>query len=297
MKKVVIAGGTGFLGSCLLDHWKNTKTVIYVLSRKHHEDGENVHYVKWDAQNIGPWVAVLEGADVLINLNGKSVDCRYTEKNKQLIYDTRLDATQVLGRAIKACANPPALWINAASATIYRHAEDRDMDEATGEIGIGFSVDVCKKWEAAFAAFSLPHTRKIAFRIGIVLGENGGPLQPLLQLARIGFGGKQGNGKQFFSWIHTDDFVRAFDFAIAHKNMQGVYNLSGPAPIPNKEMMKQIRHLAKVPFGIPLPTWLLKIGAVFIRTETELILKSRRVVPSRLLQEGFEFKVRELVSC
>ena len=170
------------------------------------------------------------------------------------------------------------------------------MDEVNGEIGKGFSVDVCKKWEAAFESFELPQTRKVIFRIGIVLGEQGGPLVPLLKLAKLGFGGKQGNGEQYFSWIHTSDFVRAFDFILERKELSGIFNLTGPQPIPNKEMMRQIRELAKRPFGLPMPAWLLEIGAFFIRTETELILKSRRVVPTRLLDAGFSFKRKKIVN-
>ena len=296
MKKIIIAGGTGFLGQVLTEHWKNTAYQIYILSRQHHLDHDNVHYLKWDGRSIGYWAKYLEGADLMVNLNGKSVDCRYTEKNKQLIYDTRIQATVVLGRAIEACSSPPKLWINAASATIYRHTEDREMDEVNGEIGKGFSVDVCKKWEAAFESFELPQTRKVIFRKGIVLGKQGGPLVPLLNLAKLGFGGKQGNGEQYFSWIHTSDFVRAFDFILERKDLTGIFNLTGPEPIPNKEMMLHIRKLAKRPFGLPMPAWLLEIGAFFIRTETELILKSRRVVPTRLLDAGFSFKRKKIVN-
>jgi len=289
MKKIVIAGGTGFLGSSLVDHWKDAEVQIFILTRRRCEDYGNVHYVKWDGKHLGYWTKVLEGADVLINLNGKSVDCRYTQDNKELIYDTRIDATYILGKAVEGCINPPKLWINAASATIYRHAEDKDMDEQAGEIGTGFSVDVCKKWEASFKSFQLKNTRQVIFRIGIVLGEKGGPLKPLLNLAKIGFGGRQGSGKQFFSWIHVNDFVRAFDFIISREDLDGTFNLTGPRPVRNYEMMHQIRRLANRRFGLPMPKWLLEIGAIFIRTETELILKSRRVVPRRLLEEGFEF--------
>jgi len=295
MRKIIIAGGTGFLGQCLIEHWKNTDTQIYVLSRQHHEDHDNVHYLKWDAKNLGYWAKYFEAADVVINLNGKSVDCRYTTINKQLIYDTRVNATEILGRAIQQCKEAPKLWINAASATIYRHSEDKDMDEEIGELGTGFSVDVCRKWETSFNSFELPSTRKVIFRIGIVMGESGGPLIPLLNLAKIGFGGRQGSGKQYFSWLHTSDFVRAFDFIIKRKDLSGIFNLTGPEPITNSEMMHQIRKLVDRPFGLPMPAWLLEIGAFFIRTETELILKSRKVVPKRLLDEGFEFEVRSLV--
>lgn len=290
MKKIVIAGGTGFLGSCLVAHYKNSDTEVVILTRKHMVDYENVRYCKWDARHIGYWTNELENCDVLINLNGKSVDCRYNEENKELIYDTRIDATHLLGQVVRNCENPPQLWINSASATIYRHTLDKEMNEATGEFGAGFSVDVCKKWEAACNAFELPKTRKVLLRTGIVLGSQGGPLMPLRNLAKMGLGGKHGTGDQYFSWIHEKDFTAIIDFVTSNTYINGAINVTVPEPLTNTELMKSIRKSVKAPFGIPLPKWLLEIGAVFIRTETELILKSRRVFPARLLEAGFVFE-------
>lgn len=294
MNKVVIAGGTGFLGSLLVNHFKVTNAEIRILSRSHFPDQGNVKYYQWNGKEQGEWSQALEGADVLINLNGKSVDCRYTEKNKQLIYSTRLDSTAALGRAIQSCQKPPELWINAASATIYRHSLDKEMDEKGGEIGSGFSVDVCRKWEQVFDSFEVPGTRKILIRTGIVLGKKGGPFFPLKMLAKTGLGGMQGPGNQYFSWLHEKDFVRIIRYFIENKNAEGIYNLCAPSPVQNKELMKNLRKEVGVPFGLPLPEWLLEIGAGMINTETELILKSRRVIPKRLLEEGYRFEFTDI---
>ncbi|MBL6446271.1 NAD-dependent epimerase/dehydratase family protein [Fulvivirga sp. 29W222] len=190
MKKIVIAGGTGFLGTCLTKFYSAKGYEVCILSRQHRIDYDNVKHFKWDGKNLGYWTDILEGSEAVINLNGKSVDCRYTRKNKQLIYDTRIDSTIAIGNALIRCNEPPKLWANAGSATIYRHSLDKDMTEKDGEIGSGFSVDVCKKWEDAFNSFRLPATRKIILRTGIVLGKNNGPFIPLKILARMGLGGR-----------------------------------------------------------------------------------------------------------
>ncbi len=294
MKKIVIAGGTGYLGTCLIQHFTQLNYQIIVLSRKHHVNTKNVFYVKWDAKSIGSWKEELECAEAIINLTGKSVDCRYTEKNKQLIYDSRLNATNILGKAIQQLQNPPKVWINSASATIYRHSLDKEMDETTGEYGEGFSVDVCKKWEQSFNQFELTPTRKVLLRIAIVMGKNGGAFQPLSRLAKLGLGGKQGSGKQYVSWLHEVDFCKIIDFSINNTAIEGTYNAAAPNPVTNKTMMKQLREAYKMPFGIPTPKFLLKIGAFFIRTEPELVLKSRRVVPKKLLDINFQFQYNEL---
>ena len=289
MKKIVIAGGTGFLGQLLSENFVKQDFEVVVLTRKHVEDQNGIRYVKWDGSSIGSWTRELEEADVLINLNGKSVDCRYTEANKQAIYDTRIQATYILGEAIKKCKVPPKLWINASSATIYGHVVDREMDEATGEIGEGFSVDVCKKWERTFFDFEMPNVRQVALRISIVLGASGGALIPLKRLAQFGLGGRQGDGKLYFSWVHEQDFVEVVKWVIQNESATGIYNVASPNPVPNAVFMKQLRQALKVPFGIPSPKWLLTIGARLIGTETELILKSRRVIPTRLKEEGYQF--------
>ena len=288
--KIVLAGGSGFLGQTLIRHFSGGRVTFINLSRKKNEQLQGATTLWWDGENKGAWCNELENADLLINLSGKSVDCRYTEKNKQAIFDSRLKSTAILGEAIKDCKTPPKLWINCASATIYRHTEDRDMDETTGEIGAGFSVEVCKQWEKVFENSICPRTRKIVLRISMVMGRTAGVLPVLLSLAKKGMAGTMGNGKQYMSWIHETDFAGIIEACILHEDWSGAFNCSAPTPIPNKEFMKIIRKAAGVPFGIPAPEWLLEIGAFFMRTEVELMLKSRRVVPGRLLKNGFVFR-------
>ena len=290
MKKVVIAGGTGFLGQCLSEHFLKTETQLIILTRGPSRNERKIEYVNWDGKTPGRWKDYLEGADALINLNGKSVDCRYTERNRNLIYSTRLDATTVLGKAVQECSDPPRLWINAASATIYQHSVDKEMDEYTGEFGTGFSVDVCQQWERTFNSFECSRTRKVLIRTGIVLGRNEGPLKPLKVLAKLGLGGKHGPGNQYFSWLHENDFVNIIDCFMTNSELTGAFNVTAPTPIPNHNFMTALRNAIVVPFGLPLPVWLLEFGALLIGTETELILKSRRVVPKRLLEAGYEFQ-------
>lgn len=245
-------------------------------------------HINWN--NISAIEAALENAEMLINLSGKSVDCRYNEKNKKEIYDSRIDTTKALGKAILACKDPPSLWINSSTATIYRHAEDRPMTESAGEIGNGFSVNVATSWEKAFFDFTLPATRQVALRMAIVLGKEGGVIDPLRNLVRFALGGKQGRGNQMFSWIHIEDVFSIINFIQQHNELSGVFNTAAPNPVTNKNLMQLLRINMGIKIGMPMPEWLLKIGAVFIKTETELILKSRWVIPARLLEAGYQFK-------
>jgi uncharacterized protein (TIGR01777 family) len=294
MKKIIIAGGTGFLGTSLANHYSKQDTQIIILTRGKSKIKGGIQYENWDGKTIGSWIKVIDNSDVVINLNGKSVDCRYTKKNKSLIYSTRLESTNILGQAILQFNTPPKLWINSASATIYRHSVDKEMDEYAGEFGEGFSIDVCQKWEAAFNQFELNNTRKVILRTGIVLGKSGGPMKPLKMLAKLGFGGKQGSGEQYVSWLHEDDFVNIIDFIASNQDINGAYNITAPTPLPNSDFMKAIRHALKIRVGISMPRWLLELGAIIIGTETELILKSRRVVPTKLLEAGYHFKFKEI---
>ena len=280
-RKIIIAGGTGFVGKYLHQKFKSLDYEVFIISRQK-------NHINWDKASA--ITTALENAEMLINLAGKSVDCRYNEKNKKEIYDSRINTTKILGDAIVRCKNPPALWINAGTATIYRHAQDRPMTESTGEIGSGFSVNVATNWEKAFFNFNLTATRQVAIRMAIVLGKDGGVLKPLKNLVRFGLGGKQGKGNQMFSWIHIDDLFNIIIFIQQHNELTGVVNTTSPNPVSNKTLMQLLRKKLNVKFGLPVPAWLLKIGAVIIKTETELILKSRWVVPERLLQAGFQFK-------
>lgn len=280
-KKIVIAGGTGFTGQYLTQKFKSLGYAVIIISRQ-------TEHVNWN--NTTAIITALENAEMLINLAGKSVDCRYNEKNKKEIFDSRINTTKALGQAILQCKNPPSLWINSSTATIYRHAEDRPMTESTGEIGSGFSVNVATNWEKSFFDFTLPNTRQVALRMAIVLGKDGGVIQPLKKLVCFGLGGKQGKGNQMFSWIHIEDLYNIIIYLQQHKELSGVFNTSAPNPVSNKTLMQLFRRHMKAIIGVPAPVWLLKFGAVLIKTETELILKSRWVVPEKLLQSGYRFK-------
>ncbi|WP_178025161.1 TIGR01777 family oxidoreductase [uncultured Paenibacillus sp.] len=280
MPKVVLAGGTGFVGQAFAGRFGELGAEVKVISR-------HAPHIPWEDRSA--IVEALEGADLLINLAGRSVNCRYTSENRRLILDSRTETTRQLGECILACRLPPALWINSSTATIYRHAEDRPMTEESGEIGTGFSVDVAKAWEAAFFALDLPATRQVALRIAIVL-DDGGVMGPLRNLVRFGLGGAQGSGRQQFSWIHMEDLFRIVRFLQEHPELNGVFNASAPHPVTNRELMAGLRRAMGVPVGLPAPRWLLELGARLIRTETELVLKSRWVLPDRLQRAGFAFR-------
>lgn len=297
MNKLVIAGGTGFLGNSLIDYFGDRFKEVVVLTRHARPAVGSVRYVAWDAETIGAWAQELEGAELVINLCGKSVDCRYTKANREVIFSSRLDSTAIMGKAIGQCSKAPLLWINAASATIYRHSEDQPMTEAEGEIGSGFSVEVCKAWERVFETAGTPHTRKVNLRIGLALGMEGGVLPKLLKMVKLCLGGTMGNGRQLVSWLHVLDFCRMVDWCLQNPSAHGVYNCSAPQPVSNKNMMRLLRRELHRPFGLPAAAWMLEIGAFVMRTETELILKSRYAVPARGEQEGFEFKYKDFGSC
>ncbi|MEW7280643.1 TIGR01777 family oxidoreductase [Aquimarina sp. 2201CG1-2-11] len=296
MKKIVIAGGTGFLGKVLVEHFKSKAESITVLTRGKTRKINNIHFVNWDATTISNWITVLENSDVLINMTGKSVDCRYTSKNKALILNSRVASTSILGQAIHKCKNPPKLWLNSSTATIYRHSLDKEMNEINGEIGTGFSVDVAKAWEKAFFEQPTPKTRKVALRTAIVLGKNGGALPPIINLVKMGLGGKQGKGNQKLSWIHEIDFTRSIEFIINNIHIQGYLNIVSPKPTSNLIFMKTLRKVMKKSIGIPISKNVLEIGAKIIRTETELVLKSRNVIPTKLTDNGFLFMYSDLES-
>jgi uncharacterized protein (TIGR01777 family) len=288
--KVVLAGGNGYLGTVFSNYYAAKSDEVIILSRTPKATCGNIKTIVWDGQNEGEWTKALDGAEMLVNLCGKNVNCRYTESNRTAIISSRKVPTKLLGKTIQHSSNPPKLWINVTSARIYRHAEDRPQDEITGEIGEGFSIDVCNIWERTFNEIQTPHTRKIALRMGIVLGSSDGVFPRLLNLVKLGMGGKQGNGKQYVSWIHEVDAARSTEWLLDHPEMAGVFNCTAPVAIQNASLMNTIRKTYKMPFGLPAPAWLLEIGAIVIGTETELILKSRWVVPQKLLNSGFDFE-------
>jgi uncharacterized protein (TIGR01777 family) len=255
--------------------------------------------VAWDGLTPGAWLAELEQSDVCINLAGRNVNCRYTAENKRAIYDSRIRSTLLLNQVIASINQPPRLWVNASTATIYRHALDRPMDEASGELGgnepgapdtWNFSIEVAKGWEQAFFSTSTPRTRKVAIRSAMTFSpDRGGVFDALSALVRRGFGARQGPGTQFVSWIHEADLVRVIDLLIAREDLSGIVNVSSPHPLPTCDFMRVLRDAWGVRFGLSIPEYLIEIGALVLRTESELILKSRRVVPGRLLAEGFRF--------
>ncbi|HEX4228552.1 MAG TPA: TIGR01777 family oxidoreductase [Bryobacteraceae bacterium] len=296
--RVVITGGTGQVGGILARHFQEQGHHVTVISR--HPHPREWKTTPWDGLTLGDWVSDLEGTDALINLAGRSVNCRYNESNRRLITESRVGTTRLLHRAVESLDLPPRVWLNASTATIYRHALDRPMDEATGELGgnepgtpstWNFSIRVAKAWEEAFFATPTPATRKIAMRSALTLSPDcGGIFDVLLSLVRYWIGGTMGSGIQFVSWIHEADFVRAVEFLIDREDLDGIVNLASPHPLPNRQFMRALRQAWCVCPGLPLPEWSLEIGAVLLRTETELVLKSRRVVPGRLLAAGFSFK-------
>ena len=293
MKKLIIAAGTGFLGEVLINHFKEKFGEIVILTRGKSKTNHNIRYVNWNAKTFSGWETELENADVLINLAGKSVDCRYTEENKKEILLSRIQSTKILNKAVLNCKNPPKHWLNSSTSTIYRFSLDKQMDEIDGEIGNDFSMNVAQSWEKAFFKTETPNTLKTALRTSIVLGKNGGAFIPLKTLTKIGLGGKQGKGNQFISWIHEEDFANAVNFII-QKEITGVVNIVSPNPISNAEFMQKLQKSVGFPFGIPINAFLLKIGSFLIRTETELVLKSRNVIPKRLLDSGYKFKFGNL---
>ena len=276
--RIVIPGGSGQVGRMLARHFHAQGHDVTVLSR-------NPQPAPW---NVSPWdLHTIETCDVCINLAGRSVNCRYNAANREEIYQSRVQTTKRIGSLERL----PPLWINASTATIYRHAVDRPMDEGSGEIGEGFSVDVATAWEDAFFSAPAPHTRKVAIRSAMTFSpDRGGVFDVLCGLVRTGLGGTQGPGTQYVSWIHEADFVRAIDFLIARDDISGPVNLASPNPLPNREFMRDLREAWGMRLGLAAPAWLLEIGTFLMRTETELVLKSRRVVPRRLLDAGFTFQ-------
>jgi uncharacterized protein (TIGR01777 family) len=292
MKKqtILLAGGTGTMGRILQDHFVKQGFRVLVLTRdpaKHKRTG--VTFLHWDGRTIGDWASELEGATAVINLAGRSVDCRYNARNKALILNSRVDATKVLGKAIAGRTVPPGLWINLSTATIYRHAEDRPMDEATGEIGTGFSIDVAQAWEKAFFDHAHAGVRQVAVRCAMVFSPHGGALPRFTLLTRMGLGGHHGSGRQYVSWVHETDVAAFFQWLIDTPDVNGVINLAAPNPLPETALMKALRERLKPVVHVNVPAWMLPFGALLMGSETELVMKSRRVVPTRALALGYRF--------
>ncbi len=353
--KIILAGGSGFLGSELAKHFKALGWEIVILTRAPKARNDGAREVAWDAKSPGEWTRELDGATAIVNLTGRSVDCRYNAKNRREIMDSRVNSTRVVGEAIAQCKVPPRAWLNSSTATVYTHSFGKPHDESSQDMDSAvdakdaFSVEVAQAWEKALFEARLPltpalspsdgerilptevralnprtgmglerraparpvashffnepsgcsalrfmgreRTRRVALRTSMVLGLGRNSVFPVLRrLTKFGLGGRQGSGRQFVSWIHVEDFCRAIEWIIAHDELAGPINQCAPNPLPNQEMMKAFRDVCGMPIGLPATEWMLEIGAFFLRTETELIFKSRRVVPGRLLANGFEFR-------
>lgn len=307
--RIVILGGSGHIGQMLAGYFQERGHHVTVLTRGPYT--ANWHTVHWDGRHTGPWTQTLEGADVCINLAGRSVNCRYTEANRQAIYESRIQSTQLLSEVMDGLADPPRVWLNASAASIYRTTVDADgldteLDESAetasqGHADVisaprwmarrGFIPRVVKDWEAALFTGGTTRTRKIALRNGLVLNPVPGSVFGVLSnLVRAGLGGTAGSGRQFVSWIHELDYARAVEFLIAREDVAGPFNLTAPQPVMNCDFMAGLRDAWDRPNGVPAPALFIKLGAVFLRTEPELVLQSSRVVPSRLLEAGFEFE-------
>jgi len=295
--KVILPGGSGQVGTSLSRHFHAKGHEVVVLSRKPWSAPWRVRY--WDNRRLGDWASEFDGADVVINLTGYTVNCRYTEANRRRIMDSRTISTRTIGEAIAAASRPPRVWLQSSTATIYAHRYDFPNDEITGILGGDepdapdtwrFSIEVARAWEKACHDAVTPRTRKVLMRSAMTMTPDpGGIFATLLGLVRRGLGGTCGAGRQYVSWIHERDFLRAVEWLIAREDLTGPVNLASPLPLPNAEFMRVLRQAWGTRIGLPATKWMLEIGARVLKTETELILKSRRVVPTRLLESGFKF--------
>ncbi len=309
--KIVIPGGLGQVGVVLARAFQTDGHDVVVLSRR--PATAPWRTVEWDGKTLGDWASEIDGADVIVNLAGRSVNCRYNTENRRQIMDSRIDSTNVIGEAIAAASTPPRVWLQASTATIYAHSFDRSNDDVTGIIGgheadapdtWNFSIDVATAWEKAANDAVTPKTRKVLMRSAMTMSpDRGGIFDTMLGIVRAGLGGTAGSGKQYISWVHEQDFIRSVYWLIEHDDLEGPINIASPNPLPNRQFMRIFREAWGTRLGLPAMEWQLAIGAFFMRTETELILKSRRVVPKLLTDSGFEFgfqhwedAVRELVS-
>lgn len=296
--RLLLAGGSGQVGQLLARAFAAEGHDVVVLSRAAVRVAGRT--LAWDARARGAWCDELEGCDVVINLAGRSVNCRYSPANKRQILDSRVESTRVLGEAIGRAEHPPRVWLQASTATIYAHRHDAPNDERNGRIGGSepdapaswrFGVEVGQAWERALDEARTPGTRRVALRLGMVMSpDRGGIFDVLLGLVRRGLGGTCGDGRQYVSWLHHLDLVRAVRWLVDHDEVRGIVNLTAPEPIPQAQFMRELREAWGTRMALPASRWMLEIGAFFLRTETELVLKSRRVVPARLIEAGFVFE-------
>jgi uncharacterized protein (TIGR01777 family) len=292
--RIVLAGGSGFLGGALARFLVGQGCDVVVLTRKPAPATTAVKQMAWDGKTLGPWVAELDGAAAVVNLAGRSVDCVHTPENRRLILDSRVDSVRVLGEALARCARPPPVWVQSGSLALYGNSGDRICDESA-PVADDFSAQVCRQWEDALAAAPAPGTRKVVLRIGLVLGTGGGALGPLASLVRRFLGGTVGSGRQYLSWVHGDDMNEIFWQAVTRNDLAGAYNGCSPQPVTNADFMRELRRALSRPWSPPVPEWAVRFGARFImRTDADLALTGRRCVPTRLTAQGFSFRFPEL---
>ncbi|HMO79242.1 MAG TPA: TIGR01777 family oxidoreductase [Pyrinomonadaceae bacterium] len=299
--KIVIPGGSGQVGTALARAFHTDGHDIVILSRRKGDTPWRTAI--WDGKTLGTWAKEIDGADVVINLAGRSVNCRYNTENRRQMMDSRVDSTRVVGEAIAAAASPPKVWLQSSTATIYAHTFDHPNDDVTGVIGgnepdapdtWNFSIDVATAWERVTNEAKTPKTRKVLMRSAMIMGPaRGGIFDTMLGIVRFGLGGTAASGKQYISWIHENDFIRSVYWLIEHEELSGPINIASPNPLPNKEFMRIFREAWGTRIGLPAFEWQLAIGAFFMRSETELILKSRRVIPKLLTDSGFTFDFPE----
>ncbi len=294
-KKIILAGGAGYLGKFLSNALTEKGYEVVILSRSPKENQSNVKYCKWDGKSLGDWFKEVDGAFAVVNLTGKSVNCRYTDDNKREIVESRTNSVRVLGEAILKSKNPPKVWVQTSSLAIYGNTGEKMCDENT-PLGKGFSPSVCIAWEKDFKEIQIPKMRKIVLRIGLVLGPDGGVLEPFANITKWFLGGTIGDGKQYLSWLHYKDMNQIFLNCIEREDYEGIFNITSPHPVTNTEFMKELRMTLKRPWSPPTPSWMVKIGTKLLGTEAELVLSGRRGMPDRLLEKGFKFEFPKLGS-
>src|SRR5919202_1468821 len=293
--RVVLAGGSGFLGRALSGELARAGYEVVVLTRKVRKRSSGARQVLWDGRTVGAWAHELEGAAAVVNLAGRSVDCRYTRRNRREIVESRDNSVEAIGRAIRACEVAPKVLVQVASLAVYGDAGARVCDDGA-PAGRGFSAEVCLRWERAFDSLELPATRKVLLRTGFVLGRDGGALPKLARLAKLYLGGTIGGGRQYVSWLHARDFCRIVLWSVEREDARGVFNATGPAPVTNAEFMCELRCALKRRWSPRTPAWLVRLGAFLLRTEAELALAGRRAIPDRLVEGNFKFMYTNLES-
>jgi len=290
--RIVIAGGTGFIGSAIARYFEKDNEVVLLTRNSNKKIAKQYRMVQWDAQTLSGWVQELDGADLVINLTGESIQCRHTPANRKKILDSRIDATKAIGNAIRELAIPPSCWINASGISLY--ADGVPGDEYTRAFAGSFMASVVKQWEAVFfEAGDSGHTRKIALRLAVVLGD-GGILEPYLNLVKFGLGGRQGTGKQMISWVHVADVCRIIAFLYQHKQLSGAFNACAPNPVTNAQFMQTMRKACGAPIGLPAYEWMVRAGAWMMGKEPSMILESNHALPARLIENGFVFRFPEI---